>query len=89
MAKAKRVLAAIETAQKTHETRNEKFRRLANFRTKRIISDMRSLARLGSDLYERKPEQIRVIAELLEAELKAALDALRRGQERPKVEDII
>lgn len=89
MAKAQRIVKAVETAQREPESRNDRFRRLANHRTKQVVERLRLLARLGSDDYERRPEQVKVISDLLEAELKATLDALRRGQERPQVEDII
>lgn len=89
MAKAKQIVRAVETAVKAPESRNDRFRRLANARTKAVVARLRLLSNLGSPDYERKPEQVDTIEDLLQAELKDCIDSLRRGHKKPSVSDII
>ena len=62
------------------ETPNEAFRRLANKRIKPIIARLRLLAKLGSPVYKRNPDEVDKIEKTLRDELDATITELRRGQ---------
>lgn len=56
-----------------HETRNEKFRRLAEARTQKLIDGFRLLANLSNTyIYDYSKEEVDKIFVTLESELKAA-----------------
>lgn len=71
---------------KNNETKSDRFKRLAEKRTKRILDDIRILSNLSNKgLYDYTPEQLRKIFGVIKETLGKA-DARFRGEEKKKVE---
>lgn len=71
---------------KNNETKTERFKRLAEKRTKRILDDIRILSNLSNKgLYDYTPEQLRKIFGVIKDAIGKA-EARFRGEEKKKVE---
>lgn len=71
---------------KNNETKPERFKRLAEKRTKRVLEDIRILSNLANKgLYSYTPEQLRKIFGVIKETLGKA-EARFRGKEKKKVE---
>lgn len=64
------------------ETKADKFKRLANARLGRVVAGIESLGKLGGSGYERTPEQVMKVREVLYNTVEAAIERLR-----PKADD--
>ena len=71
---------------KNKETRAERFKRLAEKRTRRVLGDVRILSNLSNrSLYEYTPEQLRKVFSVIRESLSKA-EARFRGEEKKETE---
>lgn len=71
---------------KNNETKAERFKRLAEKRTKRVLEDIRILSNLANKgLYDYSPEQLRKITSVIKEALSKA-EARFKGEEKKETE---
>lgn len=71
------------------ESANDRFRRLANERAKKIIYRLRLFGQLGANTYKRTPEQVEALRAILQSELDQAISKLKSGFEEDLPDEII